>query len=230
MKLNIHQIFERTPYRFDISFEREKETAQIIEVKYFRKADKEHNTETIYIVEQKEADIFASAEPLHLLFLSQPPSDFLPENTLSCTYLCTQDISAEKIFDSIQDSITWFHMWEQRIYHAILNDSPLKDILNICAQALCNPIAVFDLYQNLLFSAGSLPQLSSRSGLWDYVLDHGRSPEESEIESDMSKKLKSFRKPFYYQSENPFRNINRLIGPLYHKDSLFGMLALSDVA
>lgn len=229
MKLNIHQIMERSPYDFKILYEKDFETAEIINVRYFRSFDKITNKETLYIMNAEEETIPELSEPVHILFISQIPSEFPFTKTSSCTQLCTQNVSAEKILYTIQDVVTWFHIWEQRIYNNILNNSLLKDTLNLCAEALRNPIAVFDLQQNLLFSAGVIPQISSKSGLWDYILNHGRSPEENDIEFDIDTKLAAGRKPFYYQSKNQFYNIKRMIAPLYHKNSLFGLLALSDI-
>lgn len=42
--------------------------------------------------------------------------------------------------------------------------------------------------------------------------------------------LNNGRKPFFFQSDNRFHKIKRLIAPLYRNESIFGTLALSDVS
>ena len=148
-------------------------------------------------MDAEEETVPELSEPVHILFISQIPSEFPLTKTSSCTQLCTQNVSAEKILYALQETVTWFHIWEQRVYNNILNNSLLKDTLNLCAEVLHNPIAVFDLQQNLLFNAGEIPQISSKSGLWDYILDHGRSPEEKDNEFDIDTKLAAGKKPFY---------------------------------
>lgn len=229
MNLNIHQIMEHSPYDFEILYEKNPEKTEIINIRYFRSFDKISHKDTLYIINTEEETVPLLSEPVHILFISHIPSGFPFKKTLSCTRFCSQNVTAEKIFYTLQDVVTWFHIWEQRIFNNILNNSPLKNTLDLCAEALHNPVAVFDLQQNLLFNAGEIPQISSKSGLWDYILNHGRSPEENDIQFDIDTKLATGKKPFYYQSKNQFYNIKRMIAPLYHKNSLFGLLALSDI-
>lgn len=228
MRLNIHQIFERIPCKVEILFEREHET-EIINVRGLKEPAEGCNGQTLYIVDGSREKFLPPVQPAHLLFVSRIPIKVKVEETLSCTLLREQDISVEKLLYTVQDVITWFQLWEQRVYASILQESSLSETLNLCAEALQNPIAVFDLQQNLLFSAGEIPQISAKSGLWDYALNHGRAPQEEEIASDMDKELSTQRTPFYYQSKNQFRNIKRLLAPLYYQNSLFGLLALSDI-
>lgn len=140
------------------------------------------------------------------------------------------DTSVEELLYEILDILTFFQNWKQNILSSILRKESFQNVLNLCIEVLHNPIAVFDMYQNLLFHAGTLPFTSDKSELWDYVLEHHRSPEEDEIASEINQKLSSTKKPFYYVSQNKFRHIQRLLAPLAYGNSLFGMIACSDIS
>ena len=63
--------------------------------------------------------------------------------------------------------------------------------------------------------------------LWDFVFQHGHSPVESES-SEISDMLGRSELPFYYTTQNQYRNIQRLITPIRRNGALFGCLGSSD--
>lgn len=229
MKLNIHQIFEQISADIFVIKEQNQNSCTITRVRKFLPETTVIDSDTLYLIDSSYSFPPDFSFPAHMLFINQYPES-VPSVFLSCSVLTTTDISIDSLLYTISDIIAEYQNWECQILQCILKNSSLKNILQICTKMLKNPIAIFDMQQNLLMTAGHVPDISTKGELWNYVLSHGRSPDESEINPSLNSLLNNGRKPFFFQSDNRFHKIKRLIVPLYRNESIFGTLALSDVS
>ena len=229
MKLNIHQIFEQISADIFVIKEQNQNSCTITRVRKFLPETTVIDSDTLYLIDSSYSFPPDFSFPAHMLFINQYPES-VPSVFLSCSVLTTTDISIDSLLYTISDIIAEYQNWECQILQCILKNSSLKNILQICTKMLKNPIAIFDMQQNLLMTAGHVPDISTKGELWNYVLSHGRSPDESEINPSLNSLLNNGRKPFFFQSDNRFHKIKRLIAPLYRNESIFGTLALSDVS
>ncbi|HIT90649.1 MAG TPA: helix-turn-helix domain-containing protein [Candidatus Merdenecus merdavium] len=132
------------------------------------------------------------------------------------------------LLEKITNVFDSFRSWERQAYTLILKKKPLQDVLDYCSAKLKNPLALFDSQQALILKSGSIP-LQNADSIWKHVLKTGESPQE-EHSSYLAEKLHSSKYPFLYNSDNQYKNINRMIVRVTKNALPFGCLSMTDVS
>lgn len=227
MEWNLYQIVEKNK-SIEVHYCYKHDAFDLTKIALYSANDTLQCQNTLYII--SEADIGSiSIASFHWLIIGLIPADFPIQKTLSVSSISASNNILD-VFFSLQSGLLAFQKWESKIYKHILDGVSLRDTLDTCAKMLNNPIALFDTQQTLLAYSGKIPDTSKNRELWDYVIKHGHSPIEIEMENKLARMVQEATKPFYFKSDNRYKNIQRLIAPLRSKDSFFGVLALSDVA
>lgn len=131
------------------------------------------------------------------------------------------------LFEKIIALFDRFIKWEQEAYTLILKKCSLQDVLNFCSLMLENPVALFDHQQALILKSGNLPP-DRTDIIWKHVLKTGQSPHETPS-SYLAEQLYSSAYPFFYNSDNEYRNINRMLVRVRKENAPFGCLSMTDV-
>lgn len=76
--------------------------------------------------------------------------------------------SAADVLERIAGVFEWFQEWEERLLRAQIAGAELKDILRIAAEAVPNPVGLFDSSTRCLGWAGELPE--KKDALWDLAV------------------------------------------------------------
>lgn len=223
MKLSIFQLLEQ--FRTSISFF-SGPSPEIPDISAVCLADDstELCEDTVYLCTSSRLAFFRD-KSLHIITNSADirPEDYKNAKSLavlsSDTDLCSLAHSLNHIFFSYSE-------WCNEIMTAALKKRPLAEILEIGSKKFSNPLALFDSRQNLLCHAGNI-RSETQDSLWNFVLQMGYSPEEPQVSDYLNEKIKE-KKPFFFQSNNRFRNITRIIAPVYRGDIYCGVLASSD--
>ena len=227
MYLNLYQIMENIPYPFQVYYCRDKSAFALQKIQMYSYALKGYDAETLYFVQESELHDL-DPNDIHLLILGQIPENFPYDKALSVSCILVDSADFIMAYNILQDIFTAFQTWETTILNSIIEYTSLQNILDQCAKMLNNPIALFDNQQNLLLKSGIIPDTSKRNDLWDFVLKHGYSPKEQT--NEINKKMVEEKLPFYYNSKNKYKKIQRLIAVLHRNHAIFGNLALSDVS
>lgn len=107
-----------------------------------------------------------SDEEKHIIFLNTEkiPERWAEEQWIS---LRTRE-SRQSVLERIQSVFEWFDDWEKRLLKAQIQKRDVREILEIAAEALPNPVVVCDSATRCLAWAGEMPE--QKDALWDLVL------------------------------------------------------------
>lgn len=222
MDLNLYQILERLSEEFRILQYKNNNSLTINQVKTYKKDPSINEVNTLFLLTSNELTSLEIKE-LHYIVVGWDLSQIDYSNSLSFTFIKTEN-ELEKVFSELQDIILYFQQWESRILTAIISGTSLQKVLDLCVRVLNNPIALFDMQQNLLMQAGYNPEEHKSNELWEYVISHGHSPEDNVSSKEFIRMINEEMKPFYFTTKNSFSNIQRLAATLYLKGSLFGII------
>ncbi|MCR4435874.1 MAG: helix-turn-helix domain-containing protein [Clostridiales bacterium] len=129
-----------------------------------------------------------------------PDPDFSSEHNILYIDYC---YSAHILFSRIQDIFTDYQDWHTRIQNAIILHSGIDKVLNIAAEKLDNPIALFDTTASLVQWAGTFSEDISGS-IWDNALHKGYTMDYFSYEEwkDLTQKMSNSDMPFLFHSSN----------------------------
>jgi len=139
-------------------------------------------------------------------------------------------LSVNSLFNLIQDIFEKYKLWNQRMLNIILNDcsyDSYHELLNIGAEMLDNPIALFDYSLTLLMHSGALPEgFSERT--WEEINNFSYDNIENYSINNKKKMLRDLSQksaPFLTKTEK----YTQLISNLYIEETMVGCLNLIDI-
>lgn len=228
MKLSLFQIVEKFPFPYKVIRADMDNMQQLTRVRLLPSESDQLSVDTLYIVNPSDVVKF-SFEGIHVVLAGNSHEVGIFHKAASITVIEVENPETSAIFQEIQEIFEKYQLWENDILSTILHYTSLQDILDKCSVMIKNPIALFDTQQTLLIKSGTIPENPEKAGLWEFAIKHGYSPRETDSMIELADLIAKERLPFYFSSKNKYRNIQRMIAVLYRGESIFGILALSDV-
>ena len=227
MKLNIELIYEKLHTGKTKIFKTEKAGFDLAGIRNYLADADTFSENHLYLISAQQLKAIQTPQPCYFLCIGDIGEANLPNQYKAA--ICLPDgTKPEKVFAQVQDIFDEYHQWNTEVYNAIFRGESMQTILEISSRFLTNPIALFDNCQTLLMKSGDIPVEEAEGSLWEFVLEHGYSPQEEEAEW-INQTFHSQRTPFYYRSSDQYQHINRLLAGIYHNDKFFGGLAISDI-
>lgn len=225
MKLSIYSIFDRLDLEEGFLIAEDKVRFNLGGVRLYTDFISELKKDLIYVITAEQLQKIQPTEDATFICLGLMDRDQL-KTDVSVIFF-PKEGNIHKIHESVQQVFDDYNHWMEDINNSILDGASLQSTLDKSSRYLKNPIALFDNCQGLLMKSGDLNS-NNLDSIWSYVLEKGYSFKETE-ENVLKRKTRENRYPFYYHSPDVYRNISRLIAPIYYKDTLFGVLAMTEL-
>lgn len=226
MKLSIHIVYDRIRSEKSCLTSNDSVFLDLTGVRIYSPNTTNLSNELLYIVKADELSSLPSENHLSLVCLGDLNKSSV-SNKWSIIVLPTiHDVFS--LFEMIQSVFEEYDQWISNINNSIFNGDSLQSVLDKSSIYLHNPVALFDNSRGLLMRSGDLTT-SRLDSIWTYVLEKGYSFKETE-DTFLEQKITSSHRPFYYNSPDVHNTVNRLIAPIFVKDSYFGTLAMTDLS
>ena len=173
MRLNMHILAEH--FRREEVLDSHIPDTTVLDLKNIRKYTPEKKPDWenyVYLIdgEIRQKDWFAGWDPWsddkHMIFLNTQdiPEAWREEQWI----LLKTGTCASEVLERIAGVFEWFQEWEERLLRAQIAGTTLKGVLRIAAEAVPNPIGLFDSSTSCLGWAGELPE--KRDALWELAV------------------------------------------------------------
>ncbi|MBO7702707.1 MAG: helix-turn-helix domain-containing protein [Eggerthellaceae bacterium] len=194
--------------------------------------------EIAFVAAESEA-CSVSALPSHLLVACDPNSSREHLEEL-CTELATgtREVACvastgdmPQMLMQAWDIISRFQTWDERLVSAIVRGAGVQEVLDVVAEGLANPIALFDSASVLIAHAGELPDGWEKS-IWGDVIGRGFVPMEhySADERRLFQRWASATREPIVASPSKGHGETELTCTIELGGSVFAMLAQVDLA
>ncbi|MDW8803125.1 helix-turn-helix domain-containing protein [Clostridium sp. A1-XYC3] len=228
MQLSIYNIYEKICIENCCLKTEEKITFDLSGVRIYAEHCEALSKSILYIIYPQQLKNIIPDKSLHFLCIGFIDEEYIDQKFQSVILMPEQG-EIYHILSSIQDIFDSYHQWMESVNQAILQGKSLQTIFDLCSLFLRNPVALFDNSQSLLLKSGHIPE-NIEDSLWGFVLKNGYSPKEVSFENNyVATQLQSNPMPFYYKSNDRYRNINRLIAGIHINDTPFGCIATTDI-
>lgn len=127
----------------------------------------------VYISEARSLEKYENIEELSLVILGKMDETFASSKNINVIIL-QEYLDIWIVYEQIQSVFDYYNQWDERLMDSILSGSSIQQQLDICALALSNPIALFDMSFIMIAMAGTFPK-SYNDPIWDTVLSKGYS-------------------------------------------------------
>jgi hypothetical protein len=178
MKLNIHILLDAlTPFEARLTADDSIEL-DLTGIRNLPAAISDCSPDFIYIAEASQLQSFAATAPgrLTLLILGAIDDAFLRDRHWNAIII-TGHPGSQVIFEKVMSIFEYYNRWEADLIKSIISGNSIQKQIDICAQVLDNPIALFDSSSILIAKAGSIPEDVSGT-IWESVLAKGYWTEE----------------------------------------------------
>ena len=193
----------------------------------------ELSEEILYITEISNIKNISKTSTKRLFFIclhaGDNINDYVFSDNLNIIYI-DRSSSLLDLYEILQDVFEKYRQWNQRMLNIILNNKSKQDLLDIGAEMLLNPIALFDTSLKLMAYTGQLPE-SYEDTIWEKVVLSGYVPIENYTELKKKELFNNYgngKTPFLYKFSEPHKYSN-LIAILYFQNLKIGYLALTDI-
>lgn len=191
-------------YTYKLILKDTKESVPLYGVRFLLSSDN-YNNDMLYfatakMLENRIFDDISSPQNLMLVVPSMEKiSDYKFKNIM---FLCTDDAPL-LIFSKIQEIFSNYERWHLRLSESIINSNDIDTLLDISAEMLNNPIALFDSGSTLVHWSGEFKTDTDHS-IWRDVLDKGNTIDFYDYEEwkDLSVKMGRVNHPFIYHVRN----------------------------
>lgn len=130
--------------------------------------------EYIYFIEASELTKLESIQNDICLLILGTIDENLLKITLRQAIIILDAVSPFAIFENILSVFDFYNQWDCTLSHSIISGDLIQKQLDICAEVLENPIALFDTFYILIARSGSLPK-NCTGTIWEHILDKGYS-------------------------------------------------------
>ena len=139
--------------------------------------------------------------PQNMIVLGVLPEKHMELSEKNILYLET-DTSEGTLFYQLQDIFSAYHEWQNEILCAIIKDKGVNLVLDIAAQKLHNPVALFDGSSSLIHWAGEILQDSTNT-IWEDVFSKGYSMDFYSMSEwkKLAVQINNSNDPFLYEAQ-----------------------------
>ncbi len=155
--------------------------------------------------------------------------DFLQKGSIIC---CGETANPEEVFQEIQGIFEHYADWYDRLQNASLQKKPLQELLEIAAEPLFNPLALYDPAFALLAMGGPALPDDLEGSVWQPIMQTGYVDIERiplEERASLHQELTKRRGPFFVRSASVFTDKMNLMVSLYDGENRFATLASTDI-
>ena len=201
-KLNINIILDELAKYNPVSTLNKPDEIVLTAVRAFPSPDEEFQNDIIYISSYNSiAEIKTDKSPI---FICCEASDEEILNNKNHNIIFIKDFESSKnLFNLLLTIFEKYHSWNQRLLNVIIYNGTKKELLDLGAEMLLNPIALFNNSLELITYAGQLPD-DYHGTIWEQILEHGYTPLEN-YPSDYKKKLfnelSKKKSPYIYKND-----------------------------
>ena len=168
------------------------------------------------------------AYPRNLVVVGSPCPGF--DNLKGSSILTVEStLSTQYFFSLIQGIFKSYQDWHLLLQNTIIRNSDIGEVLDVAADKLHNPIAIFDSSGSLIHYSGSFSSDASDS-IWEAVFSRGYSIDVHTYEEwkELSSKMGRLDEPFLYGiSKNPNRTL--MTCPLKSKGKLIAAMGMTSI-
>lgn len=225
MKLSIYIIYDRIASIESQLITSENVYFNLCGVRYYSSSSSVLSEELIYIIKADQLSSIKTDSNLSFICLGDIDEGLINDKWSLIILPINYDL--DNLFEKAQNIFDEYNRWIYSINNSIINGDSLHSIFDKSCIYLKNPVALFDNCQGLMMKAGNI-NLENLDYLWSFALKKGYSIKETE-DVFLHNKIKSSHKPFYYNSPDIHSNINRLIAPIFVRDSFFGVLGMTEL-
>ncbi len=213
---------------YDVCHSNLPETYEISDIRIFQSMDTNLCEKYLYISD--DFSKLSKGQKTSIIFLVVSKTVDIPSNFPLSVISIKTDNSLENVMTVIQEILESYREWKEKCLQSIAGGETLNYTLEIAAEKLQNPIALFDSSLTLIHWTGTF-ETDISGTIWEMVLKLGYSPLEIYSQREQKKISEIFKSGsmFLTYVADYDEKHTHVVAPIYINDIMFGMLALIDL-